>query len=141
MKNLLVVIFIILFVSMVYAEQKKKNITVEISGIKKIKGQVVMALYNSKETFGKRKLRYKGMLLKVKAKKVSYTFSDIPIGDYALAVFHDINSNRKLDRNFLGMPTEPYAFSNNISKLTSPPKFSKVKFNLKDDYSMKIELR
>jgi len=34
-------------------------------------------------------------------------------GRYAIKSFHDVNGNGKMDTNPFGMPTEPYAFSNN----------------------------
>ncbi len=48
-------------------------------------------------------------------------------GTYALAVYHDANSNKKLDIGALG-PTEAYGFSNNPRILLSPPSYTKAKF-------------
>ena len=56
---------------------------------------------------------FAGAVVKVTDNTLSYTFKDIPFGIYAVAIYHDINSNGKLDRNSLGIPTEGYAFSNN----------------------------
>jgi len=36
----------------------------------------------------------------------------------------------KLDTNFLGIPKEPYGFSNNPSTLFGPPSFKKASFVL-----------
>jgi uncharacterized protein (DUF2141 family) len=52
----------------------------------------------------------------------------IPNGTYAIAMYQDINGNEKLDTNFLGIPTEPYAFSNNRVPVFSEPSFEKCKF-------------
>ena len=38
-------------------------------------------------------------------------FPDIKPGRYALAAYADLNGNRTLDLNFIGMPIEPYGFS------------------------------
>src|SRR5262245_49789263 len=40
--------------------------------------------------------------------------NDVPYGDYGVAVFHDENSNGKMDKYVLGIPLEPYGFSNNV---------------------------
>jgi uncharacterized protein (DUF2141 family) len=46
---------------------------------------------------------------------------DLPPGRYAIAILHDENSNRKLDRNFIGIPKEGFGFSNNPKvHLTAP---------------------
>jgi uncharacterized protein (DUF2141 family) len=42
---------------------------------------------------------------------VSYTFRDLPEGDYAVFVFHDENSNGVLDRGLLSRPLEARGYS------------------------------
>ncbi|MFA6061815.1 MAG: DUF2141 domain-containing protein [Gallionella sp.] len=60
------------------------------------------------------------------------TVSDLPTGKYAIAVFADINQNGKLDRSFIGKPSEPYGFSNDARHLFGPPDFNEASFELKD---------
>lgn len=42
-------------------------------------------------------------------------------GKYAVVAFHDVNGNEELDKNMLGIPTEPYGFSNNARGMLGPP--------------------
>jgi len=51
----------------------------------------------------------------------------LPPGDYAVVVTQDVNDNGKLDTNFIGLPTEPYAFSNNVHPTLRPPHFEECK--------------
>jgi len=60
--------------------------------------------------------------------QASCVFDDVPPGTYAIAAIHDVNDNGKLDKNFLGMPTEPYGFSNDARGTMSAPKFSAASF-------------
>lgn len=60
----------------------------------------------------------------------SFELKNIPSGKVALAVFLDLNGNGILDKNILGAPTEPYAFSNNIRPLFSQPSFNQCSFLL-----------
>jgi uncharacterized protein (DUF2141 family) len=53
-------------------------------------------------------------------------------------VVHDQNNNLKLDTNFLGLPKEPYGFSNN-PKVVGKPSFDAVKFKL-DTGSKTVEV-
>lgn len=46
---------------------------------------------------------------------------------YAVAIYHDENSNHHFDRNFLGLPAEGYGFSRNAVPLFAPPRFDAVK--------------
>ncbi len=48
---------------------------------------------------------------------------------YGVIVYHDLNANGKLDRNILGIPREPYGFSNNPSTRFGPPDFDKASFD------------
>ncbi len=57
-------------------------------------------------------------------------FFDVPEGDYALRMFRDINENGKLDTNALGIPSEPYTFSNNARSAFGPPDFNSAKFSV-----------
>jgi len=52
----------------------------------------------------------------------------IPDGVYALAVFHDRNGNKELDKNVLGVPVEPYGFSNDARGTLGPPSIDKAWF-------------
>lgn len=47
-------------------------------------------------------------------------------GTYVLAAFHDLNGNGKLDRNFFGIPTEPYGFSRPPVSKWEEPRFDDV---------------
>ena len=45
-------------------------------------------------------------------------------GDYAIAVYHDIDANHELNRATLGYPTEPYGFSAGARSTFGPPQFA-----------------
>ncbi|MFL6845422.1 MAG: DUF2141 domain-containing protein [Allosphingosinicella sp.] len=51
-------------------------------------------------------------------------------GVYALAAYHDANSNGKFDRTALGLPAEGYGFSNNPAIWFRPPPFRAVRFTV-----------
>lgn len=62
-----------------------------------------------------------------------------PEGDYALLLFLDENGNGQLDRNFIGIPREPIALSNNY-RPKGPPSFNRARLTLKDDEPMQQSL-
>lgn len=45
---------------------------------------------------------------------------------FAIGAHHDRNVNEKLDKNALGMPTEPYGFSNNPKRGFGPPSYEEA---------------
>lgn len=57
----------------------------------------------------------------------------LPPGRYALSVFQDLNGNRKLDTNFMGIPTEASGSSNDAPAKWSAPKFRDAVFTVGDE--------
>lgn len=51
-------------------------------------------------------------------------------GIYALAVYHDADSDRSFDRTSLGLPAEGFGFSNNPATFFGMPNFSSVRISI-----------
>ncbi len=134
MKNMILISFLTVstFVSAQF------NLKVEVTGLKSNKGQVMIGLYNSENDFLKK--TFKGNVVLISDKKAIITFSNIPKGEYAVSVFHDENSNGKLDSNFLGVPKEDYASSNGAKGFMGPPKYKDAKFVVKQDKTISLKI-
>jgi uncharacterized protein (DUF2141 family) len=52
-----------------------------------------------------------GVAVSATEEEMTVEISNVESGEYAIAVIQDINENEKLDKNFLGIPKEPYGFS------------------------------
>lgn len=52
----------------------------------------------------------------------------VPGREYALALFHDEDDNGELNLNWLGLPSEPWAFSGRPKTRLRLPRFGEVKF-------------
>lgn len=57
---------------------------------------------------------------------------DLAPGKYAIKAFLDLNNNQKLDKNLVGMPKEPYGFSNDATGHFGPPKIEDTLFDIRD---------
>ncbi len=66
---------------------------------------------------------------------------DLPNGNYAIAVYHDANGNNKLDKNFLGIPTEKYGFSNDAMGSFGPPDYEDCIVKVDGNKEISIKLR
>jgi len=62
---------------------------------------------------------------------VRISVADLPEGRYAIKAFHDVNESGSMDFNWVGMPKEPYGFSNNAMGAMGPPKFEQAAFPVK----------
>ncbi|MBK6978861.1 MAG: DUF2141 domain-containing protein [Cytophagaceae bacterium] len=56
--------------------------------------------------------------------------TELPQGDYAIAVYHDLNGNFNLDKNVFGYPSEPFGFSKNFKPRFSAPDFNDCKISI-----------
>lgn len=54
------------------------------------------------------------------AETLEFVFQNIPVGSYAFGSHQDVNKNGERDENFLGMPKEPVALSNNALEKMIP---------------------
>jgi uncharacterized protein (DUF2141 family) len=116
------------------------DLTIHVDELKAAGGKIEVALYNSAGAFLKTAVGT-GSIAAAKAAN-TVVLKDLPAGEYAFAVFHDANSNDKLDKNMLGLPTEDYAFSNNALGKMGPPSFEQARFTLSAaGATMRVSLR
>jgi uncharacterized protein (DUF2141 family) len=99
-----------------------------VSGVVRAQGQVLVALYDSADSYRKTALTQSKQAATLG--EMRFQFRDLPVGDYAIALFHDENDNGKLDTNLMGMPKEPFAFSVFKGTLMGPPGWAAVKFTV-----------
>jgi len=56
-------------------------------------------------------------------------FPNLPAGTYAVAAYQDEHETGQLTKNFLGVPTEAYGFSNDAHGAFGPPAFNAAAFS------------
>jgi uncharacterized protein (DUF2141 family) len=104
------------------------DLTIQVDDLKEAGGNILVALYDSAGGFMKTAVGTASIAAEKTANTV--VMKDLPAGEYAFAVFHDVNANARLDKNMFGMPTEPYGFSNNALGNMGPPSFEQARFTL-----------
>lgn len=62
--------------------------------------------------------------------EVLVIWDNIPEGEYALAIYQDIDNSGKMKSNIFGYPKEPFAFSQNFRPKMSKPKFDQCKISI-----------
>ncbi|MEO1023251.1 MAG: DUF2141 domain-containing protein [Bacteroidota bacterium] len=102
------------------------SFTLDIEGIKKATGEVRIAMFDSEQKYKKDPVY--AVVVAVDSNTVSWTVPDLPFGKYAIAVYHDKNTNGKLDTNLLGIPKEQYGFSNNARGKFGPASWKDAHF-------------
>ncbi len=118
---------------------KSQNLTLEVRDIENLKGYLMVAIYNSKESY--RKSPVSAFRVEVKDKVMILPCQGLPAGTYAIALYHDENNNGVLDTGAYGRPTEKYGFSNDAEGVMGEPPYEKCSFVLKADTTMVIHLK
>src|SRR5215469_15984662 len=105
-------------------------IHVEVARLRNNTGQVSCSLYSSADGFPKEgRKAVAHVVAPISEQKAVCDFPGITPGTYAVSVFHDENSNGKLDTNFLGIPREGVGASNDAKGHLGPPKFDAAAFH------------
>lgn len=138
--NLLVLCVAFLFLS-VKSETKGFKLTLHITNIQNVCGRIQVGIYDNKNDFPKEGKEFKRCFIKVDGNEVKHTVHDMPAGEYAIAIYHDANTDGQCNSNFLGVPTECYGFSNNVKPFLSAPSFNATKFSLTKDRLLTIKLQ
>ena len=121
---------------------KTGTLLILIDGFNSNKGDAKIALCNSIEGYKKDDKAFQRGGAPINDGKAEWAFKDLPFGEYAIKVFHDENSNNKLDKNLFGAPTEAYGFSNNARATFGPPDYKKAAFRFdKTDMIVRITVK
>ncbi|NTW52996.1 MAG: DUF2141 domain-containing protein [Chlorobiaceae bacterium] len=124
-------------------QTQKGKITVTVNNLRSSNGDLVVALFNSKQGFpGKLNSAIRKTVVSAEGTLHEVVFNDVPYGTWAVTVQHDENRNGKLDSNFLGMPKEGVGTSNNPRSKFGPPSFDSASFTVdKGETELAINLR
>ncbi len=128
-----------LWVYIVPAFAQVHKVDVCFTHIEEQGGTLQVGLYNRPEAFPKEDQEYQDAQIPVYGDSLCHRFF-LSQGQYAIAVYHDVNNNGKVDRNLIGRPTEQYGFSNNVKPFLSAPKFKETAFWVRQDTVVVIRL-
>jgi uncharacterized protein (DUF2141 family) len=113
------------------------SLTVRISGVEEAAGRLQVAVCS--KSFDKAGCPY-GASEAAVVPGLDVHFGDLPPGSYAVAVYQDQDGSGELNRNMLGLPTEPYGFSNDIGRL-GPPQFADALVDVQGDTVIEVTVR
>jgi len=92
------------------------------------KGEVYVSVHSNVATFPM-KAEEVSIKAYVLASENVVIIKDIPNGEYAVAIYHDENSNGKLDTGWFGIPAEGVGASNNKASF-GPPSYKDALFKI-----------
>ena len=138
--NFLVIVF---FSSFFWFELFAGEIRILVSNIEEKRGTIHYGVYNNPKLFPDESGKILGGFEEVsKVIEDGLLIDDLEESNYAIAIFHDKNSNNKFD-TFFSIPKEKFGFSKNARVFLGPPKFEDASFFVEQNSTVEImiELR
>jgi uncharacterized protein (DUF2141 family) len=129
------IIFSILLNCVQFAQAQTGTLTVDVANVPHREGNVKAIVQNRSNFLTP---QYVACIEVIPTEKsVQMVFKNLPVGEYSVAIYHDLNANNLFDRNWIGYPKEPFAVSNNLRpyKLLYPS-FDAAKITLSDKGSV-----
>ena len=138
----LFLLLILIYTSQTYSSQYLK---VNISNIDQEKGDLYLAIFSKESSFPKesaKALMVKSFPLTKEMHEMTITIAKNPNWEeIAFAIFLDQDKNKTLSKNILGIPKEPFGFSNNPRLITGPPNFDDCKITIQNTSLIKVRLK
>ncbi|MBK9385092.1 MAG: DUF2141 domain-containing protein [Planctomycetes bacterium] len=117
------------------------SLAVTVEGFASEKGELFLALFFRSEGFPDASERAaRGQHVPISGSSVRAVFDDLPAGPLAVAAFHDENASGTLDKNWLGLPIEPWGVSNNASAFLGPPRFQDARLELVEGQQLEVRI-
>ncbi|MCF8256401.1 MAG: DUF2141 domain-containing protein [Flavobacteriales bacterium] len=107
---------------------KQKPLLISITNLKSTTAPVIFSVYANEATYLDPGAHLKTYRFVPKGKTLRIRLTDLEFGTYSIAFYQDMNDNGRIDKNGLGIPNEPYAFSNDIRPKLRAPSFKDCKF-------------
>lgn len=114
------------------AAEETGVLTVTFQGLKTRTGAVMLSLACGEAAYGDTAPAAGQAMIPVSGDTaVVTTFKGLTPGRCAIKAFHDVNGDGKMGANPFGIPTEPFAFSNNAHGAMGPAKWADASFEVK----------
>lgn len=104
------------------------TLTITFKGVEIPTGSVMIALYDAAGWTGGKPIRV--AMADAAAPAPSVSIANLPLGRYGIKAFHDVDGDGKMGTNPFGIPTEPFAFSNDAKGNRGPATWEAASFEI-----------
>ncbi len=140
MKLIIFLVFTLVTISNSYC-QPKHTIEVMVTNIVDIQGTIYLGLYDNSDSFKNKTMAIDSVIITPNSDKIKIKLENVESGEYAIAIYQDINNNGKLDTGKLKIPQEPVGISNHSNlKRIGIPTYDKAKIKINGDTTVSIPL-
>lgn len=137
--NILLMLLMLIHSPQIFSDQDKITLVVNVSGATPGKGQAILSLFTSSDTYLKKPNFSESKAINNNG-QVIFSLDQLDPGTYAVSVIYDEDSNGELNTGFLGIPSELVGFSNNATSMFGPPSYTDASFVLSKSGTINIVL-
>lgn len=101
-----------------------------VTEIREDRGSLRIELLDSEAAFDGDARPLAALVIPARTPEVTVSVQPLDPGSYGIRVFHDLNDNETLDTNLVGMPIEPWGFSNDAAGRFGAPTWKQLRFVL-----------
>lgn len=138
-------IFLSFFFSLIPLTSLASNpVELTITGIEETEGNILIAVFDKEEAW----MDIPEAILLItrpasEAKDGNLVYkTDVELpNQVSISVYQDLNEDNKLNKNFFGIPREPYGFSNNIRHSTRSASYEEANITISKDSKVNIEIK
>ena len=132
-----------LFVIAVHGMASAQNhrLTLNIEGIKEVKAIMQIGLFNDADDFLETGSEFRVISIPIDSTTVIAVFDSLPQATYGISLYHDLDSNGDINKNFIGIPVEPWGISNEAYRMLAAPRWQEAVFTMDADKTIVIHLR
>lgn len=109
-------------------DMKLIPLTINVTNLKSKTAIIVIGLYATSNKFLDENDQLQEYRIKPKNGKFSTKITNQKYGEFGMAIYQDVDGDGKITKNLIGIPKEPYAFSNNYKPTIKAPSFNDCKF-------------
>lgn len=106
-----------------------REVVVVVEGLRNDRGLVVGGLYGQRTRWLGENQADEDCHAPIRHGRARCVFHAASQGSVAFAALHDEDEDGELDRDLIGLPTEGYAFSNDVREPFGPPSFEAASFS------------
>jgi uncharacterized protein (DUF2141 family) len=119
------------------------TLTVRVDRFPHAKGRAGIAVWNGPRGFPEGiEHAVATTYVPIEGETATARFEGLSPGSYAVTVFHDQNDNRRFDKNWVGVPREPWGVSNNVRPKLRPPTFEEARVDFEaGERAVRISVR
>ena len=113
------------------AAAQEASLTVAFAGVKAHKGKMMGVLFDSQAAYDGKGEAVRAFAVAADGATIEERLPGLKPGRYAIRVFHDLDGDGKMGLNPFGVPTEPFAFSNDAKGMMGPASWDAAAFEVK----------